>query len=86
VGSVRGVFVSVKVPAGTQAGRLSLSFRPPGTTLGLVLAALGLVLLATLIVLEFVFWARRRPAGSQTTRAEPQARDVGEASVRLEGR
>ena len=90
VGSVRGVFVTVKVPAGTQAARLSLSFRPPGTTLGLVMAALGLVLLATLIVLELVFWRRRRPsertAGSQSTRAEPQARDVGEASVRLEGR
>jgi hypothetical protein len=90
VGSVRGVFVTVNVPAGTQAARLSLSFRPPGTTLGLVLAALGLVLLASLMVLELAFWRPRRPCertgGCETTTAEPQPRDVGEASVQLEGR
>jgi hypothetical protein len=41
VDSVKGVFVTVRLPAGTHAARLALSFRPPGTTLGLVLGRTG---------------------------------------------
>jgi len=60
VGSLKGVFVTVRVPAGTQAARLALSFRPPGTTLGLVLASLGVALMTALMVFEVIFWRRRR--------------------------
>jgi uncharacterized membrane protein YfhO len=63
VGSLKGVFVTVRVPAGTQAARLALSFRPPGTTLGLVLAALGVALMSALMIFEVIFWRRRRERG-----------------------
>jgi hypothetical protein len=89
VDSVKGVFVTVRVPAGTQAARLALSFRPPGTTFGLVLAALGVALLAVLMIFEFVFWRRRCQRGhtghAGTPGAEPQSCDVDEAAVRFEG-
>jgi hypothetical protein len=89
VDSLKGVFVTVRVPAGTQAARLALSFRPPGTTFGLVLAALGVALLAVLMIFEFVFWRRRRHRGrtghAGIFGAEPQSRDVDEAAVRFEG-
>ena len=89
VGSVKGVFVTVKVPAGTQAVRLSLSFRPPGMTLGLVLAALGVALLVVLVILELGFRRRRRhrgrtgPAGAVGAELEPS--DVAAAAVGPEG-
>jgi hypothetical protein len=89
VGSVRGVFVTVRVPAGTQAARLSLSFRPPGMTLGLVLAALGVALLLVLVTLELGFWRRRRHRGrtgrAGTPGAELGSGDVAAAFLGLEG-
>ena len=63
VDSVKGVFVTVRIPAGTHAGRLALSFRPPGTTLGLGLAAGGAAILTALITFEVVFRRRRRDRG-----------------------
>jgi hypothetical protein len=63
VDSVRGVFVTVRVPAGTQSARLDLSYRPPGTTLGLYLAGGGVVLLTGLLILELILWRRRRSRG-----------------------
>jgi hypothetical protein len=89
VGSVRGVFVTVSVPAGTEAARLSLSFRPPGMTLGLVLAALGVALLVVLVILELGFWRRRRFRGRAgqdgTPGAELESSDVAAAALGLEG-
>jgi hypothetical protein len=89
VDSLRGVFVTIRVPAGTNAARLALSFRPPGTTLGLFLAALGLVLLTVLMIIQFVFTGRRRRSGRSgqdgAGGAEPQSREIGEAVVPLEG-
>jgi hypothetical protein len=63
VGSLNGVFVTVRVPAGTHSARLALSFRPPGTTLGLVLAALGVALMTALMIFELIFWVRLRDSG-----------------------
>ena len=60
VDSIKGVFVSVGVPAGTAGSRLALSFRPPGTTLGLLLAAGGAAILAALLALQVTIWRRRR--------------------------
>lgn len=73
VDSLNGVFVTVRVPAGTNAARLALSFRPPGTTLGLGLAAGGVVLMAGLLALDIVSRRRRkravRPAHSELSHA-----------------
>lgn len=60
VDSVKGVFVTVRLPAGTHAARLALSFRPPGTTLGLVLAAGGGTIVTALVALDYIFRRRRR--------------------------
>jgi len=60
VDSVAGVFVAVRLPAGTHEARLALSFRPPGTTLGLGLAAGGGTLLTALVALEYICRRRRR--------------------------
>ncbi len=60
VESVEGVFVAIRLPAGTQAARLELSFRPPGTTLGLTLAAGGGALLTLLVALDSMMSRRRR--------------------------
>jgi hypothetical protein len=67
VDSIMGVFVTVRVPAVTHAARLTLSFRPPGTTLGLVLAGVGAALVAALAALDVISRRRRRsraPAGT----------------------
>jgi hypothetical protein len=61
--SVKGVFVTVRLPAGTHAARLALSFRPPGTTLGLLLAAGGATLLTALVAFEVLSRSRRRRRG-----------------------
>ena len=84
VDSVKGVFVTVRLPAGTDAARLALSFRPPGTTLGLVLAAGGVALLTLMTTLEVLF--RRRRSGGRnglvgTPEARPEPIDVGEAAL-----
>lgn len=60
VDSIRGVFVTIRLPAGTNAARLALSFRPPGTSIGLVVAAGGVALLTALVLLEVIRWRRRR--------------------------
>jgi uncharacterized membrane protein YfhO len=60
VDSVKGVFVTVRLPADTHAARLALSFRPPGTTLGLVLVAGGGTIVTALVALEYIFRRRRR--------------------------
>ena len=60
VDSIKGVFVTIRLPAGTHAARLTLSFRPPGTTLGLVLAAVGTALEIALTALDVI--SRRRLA------------------------
>jgi hypothetical protein len=77
VDSVRGVFVTIRVPAGTQAARLTLSFRPPGTTLGLALAAGGLTLLTALVACDVISRRRRRngkgPDGDAVTRGPATA-------------
>ena len=79
VDSLNGVFVTVRLPAGTHAARLALSFRPPGTTLGLVLAAGGGTLVAALVALEHIFpWRRRRGrerlGRASTSGSSPQVR------------
>ena len=66
VDSVKGVFVTVRLPAGTHAARLVLSFRPPGTTLGLVLAAGGATLLTALVAFEVLSRRRRRRRGNDS--------------------
>jgi len=71
VDSIRGVFVTIKVPAGSRPARLTLSFRPPGTTLGLVLAAVGVALAAALAALDVISGRRRR--GSTPVRKPPSA-------------
>ena len=85
VGSVRGVFVTVRLPAGTHPSRLVLSFRPPGMTLGLVLAAMGVALLITLIIFEVIFRRRRRDRDRTgdlgSSEAQPEPGDVGEAGL-----
>lgn len=63
VDALKGVFVTVRLPAGTQAARLALSFRPPGTTLGLVLAAGGGTIMTVLLALEFIIRRRRGGRG-----------------------
>lgn len=60
VGSLKGVFVTVRVPAGARSDRLDLSYRPPGTILGLILATGGVVLISALLILEFIARRRRR--------------------------
>jgi hypothetical protein len=60
VDSIKGVFVTVRVPAGTPPSRLTLSFRPPGLTLGLVLAGAGAALLSALAALDVISRRRRR--------------------------
>jgi hypothetical protein len=77
VDSIKGVFVSVGVPAGTSGSRLALSFRPPGTTLGLLLAAGGAAILAALLALQVTLWRRRR---GQSAISKPGSQpDVGAA-------
>ncbi|UZJ24545.1 hypothetical protein RHODO2019_15675 [Rhodococcus antarcticus] len=46
-----GIFVTVDVPAGTR-GTLTVTFRPPGTTLGLAALVVGLVGIALLTVAD----------------------------------
>jgi len=59
--------VTIRVPAGTQAARLDLSYTPPGTTLGLVLAGVGVTLMTALLIVELTLWRRRRRrAGDRT--------------------
>jgi hypothetical protein len=85
VDSIKGVFVTVRLPAGTHGARLALSFRPPGTTLGLALAAGGATLLSALVAGEVISRRRRRRSGNDTpagTRAAgpdpgPEARVPG---------
>jgi hypothetical protein len=60
VDSIKGVFVTVRLPAGTRAARLTLSFRPPGTTTGLALAGVGGALVIALATLDVVGGRRRR--------------------------
>jgi len=72
VDSVEGVFVSVRLPAGTDAARLALSFRPPGTTLGLGLAAIGAALLTGLLALDII--SRRRRRGRDRNDTAPEGR------------
>jgi hypothetical protein len=83
VDSVKGVFVTIRLPAGTSASRLALSFRPPGTTQGLLLAAGGTALLAVLMAFEIIIRRRRRDRGrtgeAGTLGAGPEAHDVVEA-------
>jgi hypothetical protein len=83
VDSLKGVFVSVRVPAGASGSRLALSFRPPGTTLGLLLAAGGAALLAVLLALQLIIWRRRRDRDgtgqSGPSGAGPESRDDGAA-------
>ena len=89
VDSVRGVFVTVRLPADTHAARLALSFRPPGTSLGLVVAAGGVALLTTLVIFEVILWRRRRDGelsgqvGRQGT--GPQSDEVDAAAPRVSG-
>jgi hypothetical protein len=60
VDSLKGVFVTVRLPAGTRSARLDLSYRPPGTTFGLILATGGAALLTSLLILEFILRRGRR--------------------------
>jgi hypothetical protein len=60
VDSIKGVFVTVRLPAGTRAARLTLSFRPPGTTTGLALAGVGGALVIALATLDVTGGRRRR--------------------------
>jgi hypothetical protein len=84
VGSLKGVFVTVRVPVGASGSRLALSFRPPGTTLGLLLAAGGITILAVLLALQLLTWWRRRGRGraveSATSDDGPQSRAAPEPS------
>ena len=70
VDSVKGVFVSVRLPAGTNAARLALSFRPPGTTLGLLLAGVGAALVTGLLALDVISRRRRRDRDRNDTAPE----------------
>lgn len=70
VDSVKGVFVSVRLPAGTHAARLALSFRPPGTTLGLLLAGVGAALVTGLLALDVISRRRRRDRDRNDTAPE----------------
>ena len=85
VDSVRGVFVTVRLPAGTHPSRLVLSFRPPGMTLGLVLAAMGVALLITLMTFEVIFGRRRRDRDRTgdlgNPGAQPEPGDVGDPAL-----
>jgi hypothetical protein len=85
VDSVRGVFVTVRLPAGTHPSRLVLSFRPPGLTLGLVLAAIGVALLLTLMIFEVIFRRRRRDRDRTgdlgNPGAQPEPGDAGDPAL-----
>src|SRR5664280_1643757 len=87
VDSVKGVFVTVRLPAGTHPSRLVLSFRPPGMTLGLVLAAMGVALLTTLMIFELVFRRRQRRRDRGRTghvgspKAQPESHDPDDAAL-----
>ncbi|HEX7463172.1 MAG TPA: hypothetical protein VF317_13465, partial [Dermatophilaceae bacterium] len=90
VDALKGVFVAVRLPAGTHAARLELSFRPPGTTLGLVLAAAGGALLTVLLALEYLIRRRRRGGREWSGRArapaaQPSSQDVGDATLTASG-
>jgi hypothetical protein len=81
VDSTKGVFVTIRVPAGTSFARLTLSYRPPGTTLGLFLAAGGIAVMAALMTFELVLRRRRRrdrgfanPAATPS----PESHDAGQ--------
>jgi hypothetical protein len=63
VDSVKGVFVTVRLPAGARSARLDLSYRPPGTRFGLILATGGAALMTALLTLELILWHRRRVGG-----------------------
>jgi hypothetical protein len=65
VTTVDGVFVRVEVPPGTRDAALEVRYDPPGWRLGAALAALGLVLLAGLVVGE----RRGRRVSPPTARA-----------------
>ena len=81
VDAVKGVFVTVRVPPGTHSARLDLSFRPPGTTLGLVLAALGASLLTVMMAWEYIF-RRRRGKPRWIGRTRTQASQLPSGKVR----
>ena len=86
VDSIKGVFATVRLPAGTHVARLTLSFRPPGTTLGLVLAAGGGTLVTALVAVEYIFRRRRRRGPewigrARTPAAQPSSHDVGAAAL-----
>lgn len=90
VDALKGVFVTVRLPAGTHAARLELSFRPPGTTIGLVLAAAGGALLTVLLALEYIIRRRRRGGREWSGRvrapaAQPSSQDVGDAALTASG-
>ena len=70
VDSVKGVFVSVRLPAGTNTARLALSFRPPGTTLGLLLAGVGAALVTGLLAQDVISRRRRRDRDRNDTAPE----------------
>ena len=71
VTTVGGIFLTVDVPAGTQ-GTLTVSFQPPGTTLGLAAIALGLIGIALLTVAD-LRRRRRRPSAPD---GAPPVRDA----------
>ncbi|MDQ1482556.1 MAG: hypothetical protein QOF35_632 [Actinomycetota bacterium] len=92
VDSIRGVFVTVRVPADTHGARLALSFRPPGTSLGLYLAAGGAALLVGLTTFDVILRRRRRTPGSSpvagrtaSSFARQESEDFGEVPALLRG-
>jgi hypothetical protein len=86
------VFVTVRVPADTHGARLALSFRPPGTSLGLYLAAGGAALLVGLTTFDVILRRRRRTPGSSpvagrtaSSFARQESEDFGEVPALLRG-